>query len=236
MGNGHNHPFNCTCRWCLGGNNHGGYVSGRRVTTNGNKGTTSESYINPNAKCPVCGEQVFFYQSPYDGRVFFDELAPLWTKHPCTDNSQVTNKRIVTRQLQVSEVSVAWLDQGWRRFHFDSGETFLDADRILITGYYLNEKARPTIFLRNRLNLSYNNRFYFRLFVEGKNWFFERRWVFSQFPVYLKPNKEEWFFELSTFQVSGETIIRKDGIASIPIADRKTSWDSWLNMSKFQLP
>lgn len=44
------------------------------------------SYVNPNARCPVCGASVYFYQSPYGGRVFFDELGPPWPKHPCTDN------------------------------------------------------------------------------------------------------------------------------------------------------
>src|SRR6266542_5861006 len=48
-----------------------------------------ESYVNPNAHCPVCGEQVFFYQSEYGGRVFFDELGPPWPKHPCTYNPVV---------------------------------------------------------------------------------------------------------------------------------------------------
>ncbi len=47
---------------------------------------TYPSYINPNARCPVCGCAVYFYQSPYGGRVFFDELGPPWPKHPCTDN------------------------------------------------------------------------------------------------------------------------------------------------------
>jgi hypothetical protein len=50
---------------------------------------TYESYLNPNARCPVCGASVFFYQSPYGGRVFFDELGPPWPKHPCTDHPQV---------------------------------------------------------------------------------------------------------------------------------------------------
>ena len=47
---------------------------------------TYPSYVNPNARCPVCGASVYFYQSPYGGRVFFDELGPPWPKHPCTDN------------------------------------------------------------------------------------------------------------------------------------------------------
>jgi hypothetical protein len=34
---------------------------------------------------------VYFYQSPYGGRVFFDELGPPWPKHPCTDTPVVRN-------------------------------------------------------------------------------------------------------------------------------------------------
>jgi hypothetical protein len=41
----------------------------------------------PNAKCPICGCEVFFYQNEYGSRVFFDDLGPPWPKHPCTDNS-----------------------------------------------------------------------------------------------------------------------------------------------------
>ena len=46
-----------------------------------------ESFTRPNAKCPVCGATVFFYQSPSGGRVFFDALGAPWQKHPCTDNA-----------------------------------------------------------------------------------------------------------------------------------------------------
>lgn len=42
-------------------------------------------YIKPNAKCPECGEPVFYYQNEFGSRVFFDELGPPWPKHPCTD-------------------------------------------------------------------------------------------------------------------------------------------------------
>lgn len=48
---------------------------------------SADSYVNPNAFCPVCGDQVFFYQSRYGGRVFFDNLGWPWPKHRCTDNS-----------------------------------------------------------------------------------------------------------------------------------------------------
>jgi len=53
-----------------------------------------ESYINPNAKCPVCDKPVFFYQSPDGGRVFFDDLGWPWPKHPCTNNSSPQHRTI----------------------------------------------------------------------------------------------------------------------------------------------
>jgi hypothetical protein len=49
-------------------------------------GVTS-AFVNPNARCPVCGEPVFYYR-----RVFFDELGPPWPKHPCTDNAPLRGK------------------------------------------------------------------------------------------------------------------------------------------------
>ncbi len=99
MCNGWNHPPGCRCGW--GGDGH----LGRRTTGNsyywypyetlrehgiptGQKHVYTDSHVNPNARCPVCGAQVFFYQSPYGGRVFFDALGWPWPKHPCTDNSQ----------------------------------------------------------------------------------------------------------------------------------------------------
>lgn len=64
------------------------------------------SYINPNARCLVCGDQVFYYQSPYGGRVFFNDVGWPWDKHPCTDdpNSQnVQVKRIYSSRSSNTE-------------------------------------------------------------------------------------------------------------------------------------
>ena len=55
-----------------------------------------QSYVNPNALCPVCGEQVYFYQSPFGGRVFFDNLGWPWPKHLCTDNAQSQTGPVVS--------------------------------------------------------------------------------------------------------------------------------------------
>src|SRR6266705_4741986 len=53
------------------------------------------SYVNPNTHCPVCGAEVYFYQSPSGGRVFFDELGPPWPKHPCTSSDDSSVRRTV---------------------------------------------------------------------------------------------------------------------------------------------
>ena len=53
----------------------------------------SAGYTVPNASCPVCGASVFFYQSPYGGRVFFDSLGPPWPKHACTTSDYVASGR-----------------------------------------------------------------------------------------------------------------------------------------------
>lgn len=87
--NGWNHGPGCTCGW--GGDTGGGGAGAvhhlrpadGRIWSSAGLG--AESFTTPNARCPVCGESVFFYQSSAGGRVFFDELGPPWPKHPCTD-------------------------------------------------------------------------------------------------------------------------------------------------------
>lgn len=92
---GYNHYADCTCGWCSKIRTQ----KTQRVVVDKIKANIREqtkkfpSYLNPNAYCPVCGVKVFFYQSPYGGRVFFDSLGKPWEKHPCTDNVN----RIVTR-------------------------------------------------------------------------------------------------------------------------------------------
>lgn len=89
MCNAWNHSLDCTCGW--GGDGHAGRKSAGHApflySAQPIFKTYSEFFVSctiPNAKCPVCGEPVFFYRSPSNGRVFFDELGPPWPKHPCT--------------------------------------------------------------------------------------------------------------------------------------------------------
>jgi hypothetical protein len=94
MCNAHNHPPGCNCGW--GGVWYGGHGDSaswlfdrkpppRRLgLQSGTSGLLSAGYVNPNSKCPVCGAAVYYYESPYGGRVFFDSLGPPWPRHPCT--------------------------------------------------------------------------------------------------------------------------------------------------------
>lgn len=79
---------------------------------------TYESYVIPNASCPVCREPVFFYQSENGGRVFFDDLGPPWPKHRCTDSSsypkQITSHSITN--ILSSNNKYLWEKEGWQPF------------------------------------------------------------------------------------------------------------------------
>lgn len=79
--NGWNHPPDCDCGW--GGDTGGG--SGQPTRSHWSLGH-SDGFVNPNARCTVCGEAVFYYESPNGGKVWFDELGPPWSKHPCMES------------------------------------------------------------------------------------------------------------------------------------------------------
>jgi len=64
-----------------------------------------ESYLDPNARCPVCGASVFFYSSPHNGRVFFDDVGWPWPKHPCTD------------KYKGNDAGISWSNSSRLRFH-----------------------------------------------------------------------------------------------------------------------
>lgn len=123
MCNSFNHDPSCTCGF--GGDGHSGY----NYSSSGHFGFRSltnvnfESFIYP-TRCPVCSDSVFFYKSPYDGRVFFDELGPTWLKHPCTDS---TNRSMNSTQAISDYTPTNFLNTlqphfkaGWDLFLVDS--------------------------------------------------------------------------------------------------------------------
>jgi hypothetical protein len=129
--NAWNHSSNCTCDF-RGGHGFGGggrYAGSGRArfsavpteppeTSSAGwsraKGDgTVWSYVNPNARCPVCGASVYFYRSPYNGRVYFDDLGPPWPKHGCTDSGRWrTTRQFEVRAGQTFVVRSQW-GEGW---------------------------------------------------------------------------------------------------------------------------
>jgi hypothetical protein len=180
MCNAHNHSSDCPCGF--GGDTGGGggpravtlarwyaeEVLERPVSVGWAKDSrgTVEGYVNPNAHCPVCGKLVYFYRSPYDGRVFFDELGWPWPKHGCTDNGREP-RRVAhdAPEAKAPRLVSQWRLEGWRpllsaRAHAsadsqcvtgDFGDVFLElrvarAEKIDINGPLLMRAVRPYLF------------------------------------------------------------------------------------------
>lgn len=149
--NGYNHYSGCTCAFS------GGWKGGSRAFESSfdarlftrhlrdrsearQKETWdpwASGYTNPNAKCPVCHEPVFFYRSPYGGRVFFDDLGPPWPKHPCTDNSSTPLPYLPSG---VAAPKPAWHQEGWRPL------TNVFVDRVSEGVYKIRSATHELVF------------------------------------------------------------------------------------------
>lgn len=119
MCNANNHPPGCNCGWggvWYGGGSGGDFAHwlfnkpqpvrkvGLQIAT---MSDLSGTVTNPNATCPVCGAAVYYYESSYGGRVYFDELGPPWPKHPCTNH-------VATSSIRPS--ASKWNEEGWKPF------------------------------------------------------------------------------------------------------------------------
>jgi hypothetical protein len=143
--NAWNHDIDCPCDF-RGGHGYGrGRGGPRRFVTDSGEPTSYgwssdravgivASYVNPNAHCPVCGEAVFFYPSPHNGRVFFDDLGPPWPKHPCTDNGREPRRatRTSISPDRPRKPEPQWRQEGWEPLL--SAKVYKRNDRILLTG------------------------------------------------------------------------------------------------------
>lgn len=93
--------------WHSAGNYSGSAAS--RLSALGAREKLASTYVNPNAKCPVCGDPVFFYQNQFGSKVYFDDLGPPWPKHACTDNSDYYKRS--GRAAQIIEPAIRDLDE-----------------------------------------------------------------------------------------------------------------------------
>ncbi len=167
MCNAWNHPSNCTCGW--GGTGHLGRQTYYSAYSTGsifpNSNSTAslqyysyDTFVNPNARCPVCGASVFFYQSEHGSRVFFDELGPPWPKHPCTD-SQHTNSvqklksedSIPKHNDTIPKTSFIWQKESWEPFFLHESR-IVHNDFLAMTGLY--KRSIITLYLKNNESFS----------------------------------------------------------------------------------
>lgn len=107
--------------------------------------TTITSFVDPNARCPVCRDRVFFYRSPFDGRVFFDELGPPWPKHPCTDNAgkhhPLPPRKPPAHEAETSGPKAEWQRSGWKPFWCRKSEYKEDEGMTAIFGKMEGEEG-----------------------------------------------------------------------------------------------
>lgn len=111
--NAWNHPPNCNCGW-------GGVFHGLGLTSGTHYWQKSESYTNPNANCPRCRAKVFYYESPYGGKVYFDQMGPPWAKHPCMDtyaygasHTKVTGRKVGVSFVSQPKPQLIQIEDGW---------------------------------------------------------------------------------------------------------------------------
>jgi hypothetical protein len=182
MCNGFNHHESCPCGF-------GGvrYLGSGYSLLDGTSVHDFPSYTDPNAKCPGCGERVYFYQSPDGGRVFFDELGWPWPKHVCTDNSPLDASENVL-SLRVSEPArVPTIPLGWELYEVDSID-FSDGHGML------SGSAQ-----------SDGRRIYLRFKIIGYNWLDHWRYYYPMLIRHLGGDR----YDLTTF------IIRRSGVQEL---------------------
>jgi len=167
--NAWNHSEDCRCGW--GGDGHLGQRT--LFTSLVQPSILFKTYrelllgfTNPNAKCPECGDPVFFYSSPHGGRIFFDELGPPWPKHPCTDRG----RPITLTSINSNEPGLIseFVNSGWSPFLCQDIHSVRGENSVFeLTGLLQNSKQ--TFFTRKN-SLSEGAPFVVRSEEDGSVW------------------------------------------------------------------
>ena len=139
---------------------HGGWCQGHRSSVPDRRPfQTIESYVNPDAICPVCGEIVFYYQGPNGGRVFFDALGWPWPKHPCTDNPKAKTARIINPERRPPKGSFFkdgdghFLNLYILDWHQDFGYYFEMTFKNVTTGHVFTAKFSSDTLRRHDISI-----------------------------------------------------------------------------------
>lgn len=146
--NAWNHSLDCRCGW--GGDGHAGRrtLFSSLMQSQVRFKTYREllvGFTSPNAHCPVCDNPVFFYASPFGGRVFFDELGPPWPKHPCTDRGRPAQLTLPSNTS--NNIHPEFSNDGWQPFLCQDIQTIKN-DQSVFKLIGLLGDAKETFFAR----------------------------------------------------------------------------------------
>ena len=100
-------PIHINGGWCSGDRKHAESSFDRSFNL-------VDSYLDPNALCPVCGDRVYFFRCRNGGRVFFDDVGWPWPKHGCTDKSDAQSGPVTPSTTRVRRAFLLGLPP---RFH-----------------------------------------------------------------------------------------------------------------------
>ncbi len=158
---GYNHYSWCSCGWCV--NKNRGYVKDRvyKYEDKGNssdfsKVETYESFTIPNVRCKCCGKEIYFYQSPYGGKVFFNELGHPWEKHCCEKKCCAKEKETIPYdELEIRTITKnkpSWEKDGWFPAIFMKAEKF-NSSLIKIILKSMVDYKEYTFFIKIQKNI-----------------------------------------------------------------------------------
>lgn len=146
----------------------------RQLQEVGADGSATSAYTKPNAKCPVCGQSVFFYQNRWGSRVYFDDLGQPWPKHPCMDipavGGYVTGqsyedvspipRKVVEVQVIETLLETSWRDtqqEFWEKYGVSQWDAFQVVRRL--------RAGKRTLLILDGVSYSAPR----RIFLSGEN-------------------------------------------------------------------
>jgi hypothetical protein len=123
---------------------------------------TSKAFTIPNATCPKCGANVYYYEHPNGARVFFDSLGPPWPKHPCTttmtvpksnNNRKQTLENVGWKPLLIKDIASSDTQEGYtlKADAIDTSDTFeIDIKPALMKQKKFKRKGIESLLLYGR--------------------------------------------------------------------------------------
>lgn len=99
-----------------------------------------------NAKCPICGKPVFYYENEYGSKVYFDHAGDDWPKHPCTNNTYAHNSslsKVNNLKIKFYNKNAIILVDEWKQY-FMVSNFYLNKDKSMYTFYILKESDAPS--------------------------------------------------------------------------------------------